>query len=107
MYGLTWDDYYPKSYNYQKSDDLKKLTKMIDDALEKMEEEKKELVINYDKENDVCYINFYNPPLEADSSNMVGDTVFRSKKGKPIGATIMCFSKYKHIIKLLAKEGAG
>ena len=64
----------------------------------------KETVIDYDKESDVCYINFYKPPLEADFTNRVEDIIFRSKDGKPIGATILNFSKYEDIIKLLLSQ---
>lgn len=58
-------------------------------------------VFNYDKENDVLYISFYNPPLEADFSHKRGDFLFRSKDSKPIGVTILNYTRYKVIIEIL------
>lgn len=61
----------------------------------------KKTFIDYDKEADVCYISFHTSPLEADDSHAVGDFIFRSKSHEPIGVTIINFSKYKNLIKLL------
>ena len=65
----------------------------------------RKIVVNYDKESDVLYINFHDPPLEADYTNRQGDIIFRSKDGVPIGATIIDFTKYEGIIKLLLEPG--
>lgn len=40
MSGLTWDDYYPKSYTYKNSE-LTKISKKIDKAIKKLEKEAK------------------------------------------------------------------
>jgi uncharacterized protein YuzE len=61
-------------------------------------------IIDYDRESDVCYVNFHSPLLEADSANRIGDIIFRSRGDKPIGATILNFSKYEKLIKLLSSE---
>jgi len=64
----------------------------------------RETVIRHDEENDVLYISFHNPPLAADFSNSRGDFLFRSKDGEPIGATILNFSRYAEVIKLLIEH---
>ena len=64
----------------------------------------REIVLKYDKDADVLYINFHNPPLEADFGNRRGDIIFRSKDGEPIGATILNFTRYEGIIKLLLER---
>ena len=63
----------------------------------------KETVIDYDKENDVCYINFHKPPLIADDSDVRESFIFRAKRGEPIGITIIDFSECKIIIERLYK----
>lgn len=57
--------------------------------------------INYDEKEDVCYINFHDPPLKADDTHQSEDYIFRFKDGKPIGVTILNFSKYEKLIKFL------
>jgi len=64
----------------------------------------KRTLVDYDKEVDVCYVSFHTPPLEADYSHMNGDFIFRSKDREPIGITIINFSKYETLIKLLIKH---
>ncbi len=61
----------------------------------------KKTMVDYDEEADVLYISFHTPPLEADFTNRHGDILFRSKDGKPIGATILNFSRYQDVIKLI------
>lgn len=63
-----------------------------------------ETLIRYDKESDVLYISFHDPPLAADFSNRVGDFLFRTKDGDPIGVTIMNFTHYEGVIKLLIEH---
>ena len=65
----------------------------------------RKVVVDYDKESDVLYINFYDPPKEADYTHRQGAIIFRSKDGIPIGATIIDFTKYEGIIKLLLEPG--
>jgi len=67
----------------------------------------KETVIRHDEENDILYINFHNPPLEAGFTNRRGDFIFRSKKRAPIGVTITNFSRYAEVIKLLIEHKVG
>lgn len=38
MSGLTWDDYYPRTYHYKKDDKLEKLLKKIEEELKKSEQ---------------------------------------------------------------------
>ncbi len=54
-----------------------------------MVERVRELLYKYDKEADVFYINFFNPPLEADDSRTIGPCIIRLKEGKVIGVTIL------------------
>ena len=61
----------------------------------------KKTMVDYDEEGDILYINFHTPPLKADFGNMRGDIIFRVKDGEPIGATILNFSKYQDVIKLI------
>jgi len=62
----------------------------------------RETFIDYDEENDIVYINFHHPPLEAGITVTKGDFIFRSKRGEPIGVTIMNFSRYAEVIRLLS-----
>jgi len=65
----------------------------------------RETFIDYDKENDILTINFHNHPLEASGiTNTRGDFIFRSKRGEPTGVTIMNFSRYSEVIRLLSGE---
>lgn len=52
------------------------------------------MIKNYDLESDVLYISFYDPPLEADNSSMIGDTTYRYKDGSLIGFTIVKWSEH-------------
>ncbi len=45
--------------------------------------------VNYDAENDVLYINFHDPPLEAQDSRRVGRFILRYRFGEFIGMTIV------------------
>ncbi|MBA7545243.1 hypothetical protein ES705_37609 [subsurface metagenome] len=65
---------------------------------------RKKRVVSYDEETDVLYISFHNPPLAADFTNRRDDFIFRSKEGEPVGVTIMNFSRYAEVIKLIAQE---
>ncbi len=64
----------------------------------------KETVIDHDEENDILYINFHNPPLKASGTNRRGDFLFLSKYGAPTGITIMNFSRYAKIIKIITEH---
>ena len=64
----------------------------------------KETVIDHDEENDILYINLHNPPLEAGGTNRRGDFLFLSKYGAPTGVTIMNFSRYAEVIKIIIKH---
>ena len=64
----------------------------------------KETVIDHDEENDILYINFHNPPLKAGGTNRRGDFLFLSKYGVPVGVTIMNFSRYAEVIKIIIKH---
>jgi uncharacterized protein YuzE len=64
----------------------------------------RETVIDYDEENDILYINFHNPPLEAGGTNRRGDFLFLSKYGAPTGITIMNFSHYAEVIKIIVEH---
>ena len=55
------------------------------------EREVEEIFHKYDDDADVLYINFFNPPLEADDSFTVGDLIIRLLNGKPIGITLLYF----------------
>lgn len=66
----------------------------------------RETVIRHDEENDILYISFHNPPLAAGHTNRRGDFLFRSKKGELIGVTVMDFSRYEEVIKILAEHKA-
>ena len=64
----------------------------------------KETVITHDEENDILYINFHNPPLEAGGTNKRGDFLFLSKYGAPTGITIMNFSRYAEVIEIIIEH---
>lgn len=64
----------------------------------------KKTVIRHDEENDILYVSFHNPPLPAGHTNRRGDFLFRSKNGAPVGVTIMNFSRYEEVIKLLIEH---
>ncbi len=64
----------------------------------------KETVIDHDEENDILYLNFNNPPLKAGGTNRRGDFLFLSKYGAPTGITIMNFSRYAEVIKIIIKH---
>ena len=63
-----------------------------------------EIVIDYDEKSDVCYINFHKPPLNADNAKTEGDFIFRFQNFKVVGVTILNFSKYEKIIRLLLSQ---
>ncbi len=44
---------------------------------------------SYDKEVDVLYINFHDPPLEAHDSQRIGPFILRYRFGELIGMTIL------------------
>jgi len=76
---------------------------LLNETSEEAEESKmKETFIDYNEENDILTINFHHPPLEAGITVTKGDFIFRSKKGEPIGVTIMNFSRYTEVIRLLS-----
>ncbi len=64
----------------------------------------KETIIEHDKENDILYISFHNPPIEAGGTNRRGDFLFLSKYGIPVGVTIMNFSRYAELIKTVRQR---
>ena len=46
-------------------------------------------VTSYDKEADVLYISFTDPPMEATFSHTIRDTILRWNEDKLVGVTIM------------------
>jgi len=64
----------------------------------------RETVIRHDEENDILYVSFHNPPLAAGHTNRRGDFLFRSKGGELIGVTIMDFSHYAEVIKIIEQK---
>ena len=63
-----------------------------------------ETVSDHDEENDILYIYFHNPPLKAGGTNRRGDFLFLSKYGAPTGVTIMNFSRYAEVIKIIIEH---
>ena len=50
----------------------------------------KNIIVDYDKEEDVLYINFPNSPIQvADFARRFGDYIVRIKSGVVIGVTII------------------
>ena len=60
--------------------------------------------IDHDGEGDVLYVNFHDPPLEAEDTVRKGDFIFRYRRGEPIGVTIMNFSRYAELVRLLVER---
>lgn len=60
--------------------------------------------IDHDGESDVLYVNFHDPPLEADDTVRKGDFVFRYRLGELIGVTIVGFSRYAELVRLLVEH---
>ncbi len=64
-----------------------------------------EKIISHDEENDILHIIFHNHPLEASGiTNTRGDFVFRYKRGALTGVTIMNFSRYEEVIKIIVEH---
>ena len=64
----------------------------------------RKVITNYDAEGDILYINFHDPPLEADDTHRRGDILFRVKNGELIGATILDYTHYEDVIKLVYEK---
>jgi len=64
-----------------------------------------ETFIDYNEEKDILHIIFHNHPLEASGiTNTRGDFVFRYKREVLTGVTIMNFSRYEELIKIIVEH---
>lgn len=54
----------------------------------------RKIITNYDKDADVMYVSFYDPPLEADFSQKNRNCIFRYRDLECIGVTILDWKGY-------------
>ena len=94
--------YYAWSFDVNRKQMYSDMLPVTDEFIEKWFLDR--VIVDYDRESDVCYVNFHNPPVEADSTTTKKDLVIRSKNGVPVGMTIINFSKYVDVVNTLYLE---
>jgi len=60
--------------------------------------------IAHEVEGDVLRVDFHDPPLVADRRSRKGDFIFHYRGGEPIGVTIVGFSRYAGLVRLLVER---